>query len=237
MRFKLTGLATLLAAIFLPFTAPAHDLQPGQQLTFVLSDSKPGGEKVAEYYFSKAFPLAQANGMRELTTFKVQKTLYGEGTPQGSGLYLWPSREAARSTRVSESYVKDLRPLRTQAWNDLQSVDMQIPSAMSVNLDRAKVYTAELIWVKDKQAYDQQFTDSQALRDKAGARTVLNLPASRYENLKEGETVPPDHVVLLEWPSAEATASYFADPAFAALRGQYKRNTSRVELYQLGFWE
>lgn len=237
MRSKIPSLAALMAMVLLHPAASAHDLQPGQQLTFVLSDSKAGGEKVAEYYFSKAFPLAQSNGMRELTTFKVQKTLAGGRTPQGSGLYLWPSRDAAQRTRVSESYVKDLRPLRTQAWNELLSVDMQINAAMSVELDRSKTYTAALIWAKDARAYDQQFNASQALRDKAGARTVLDLPASRYENLKDGETTPPGRVVLLEWPDAAAPANYLADPAFATLREEYKRNVDRIEWYQLGFWE
>ncbi len=237
MRLKNLGLATALMMAFTNYTASAHDLLPGQQITFVLSDSKPGAEKVAEHYFSKAFPLAQANGMRELTTFKVQKTLTGGRAPQGSGLYLWPSRDAAQRTRVSESYVKELRPLRTQAWNELQSVDMQIRAAMSVDLDRTKTYTAALIWAKDARAYDKQFKAGQALRDKAGARTVLDLPASRYENLKDGETTPPGRVVLLEWPNAEAPANYLADPAFASLREGYKRNVDRIEWYQLGFWE
>ncbi len=226
-----------LLLICLSATAAAHDLAPGQQLTFVLSESRPGGEKVAEHYFSRAFPLAQANGMRELTTFRVQKTLVGPGSPQGSGLYLWPSREAAARTRVDATYVQELRPLRTQAWIDLKSVDMQITAPLRIELDRSRTYTAALIWVRDEAAYARQFEASRPLRDKAGARTVLDLPASRYESLTEGEAAAPDRVVLLEWPNAAALSAYQADPAFAALRGQYERNVSRIEWYQLGFWD
>jgi uncharacterized protein (DUF1330 family) len=237
MPFKTPRLVALLAAAMVQHAAMAHDLQPGQQLTFVLSDSKAGGEKVAEFYFSKAFPLAQANGMRELTTFKVQRTLWGERKPQGSGLYLWPSREAAQRTRVSQGYVTELRPLRTQAWNELQSVDLQVVAPLSVTLDRTKIYTAALVWARDAAAYDELFRASQPRRDELGARTVLELPASRYENLKDGETTPPGHVVLLEWPNAEAAGRYFADPAFVKIRELHKRNRDQVEWYQLGFWE
>lgn len=73
----------------------AHDLKAGERLTFVLSENKPGGEEALKTYFSKAFPLAQEAGMRELTTFKVEKNLMGDAKPEGSGLYLWPSKAAA----------------------------------------------------------------------------------------------------------------------------------------------
>jgi hypothetical protein len=215
----------------------AQDIAAGQQLTFVLSESRPGGEQVAQTYFSQAFPLAQGNGMRELTTFKVQKVLVGEGAPQGSGLYLWPSKEAAQRTRVDDTYVRDLRPLRTQAWIDLKSVDMQITTPLRLQLDRSRTYTAALIWTKNASAYKRQFKASQALRDKAGARTVLHLPASRYENLKDGEATPPDHVVLLEWPTADGPAKYKEDPAFRALSKKNTKNVARIEWYQLGFWD
>ena len=74
MHSRLSTYALAAALFWLsPAHAADHEIQTGQQLTFVLSESQPGGEQVAQTYFSQAFPLAQANGMRELTTFRVQK--------------------------------------------------------------------------------------------------------------------------------------------------------------------
>jgi uncharacterized protein (DUF1330 family) len=224
-------------AIGLSGSPQAHELERGQQLTFVLSDSRPGGEQVGQTYFSQAFPMAQANGMRELTTFKVQKTLLGERTPQGSGLYLWPSREAAQRTRSDERYVKNLRPLRTQVWNELQSIDMQLDAPMRIELDRSKTYTAALIWVKSEAAFEQYLRSTQPLHDRAGVRTVLNLPSTRYENLSEGETTPPHRVLLLEWPTQDGPGSYTADSGFQSVIPQYEQAVAKIEWYQLGFWD
>jgi uncharacterized protein (DUF1330 family) len=215
----------------------AHEIKPGEQLTLVFSDSRPGGEQVGQTYFSGAFPLAQANGMRELTTFKVQKTLVGGRTPQGSGLYLWPSREAAQRTRNDATYIEKFRPLRTQVWNELQSIDVHPERAMTVDLDRSKTYTAALVWVTDEAAYQRYSADVRRLLERKGVQTVLDLPGRRYENLKEGETAPPDHVVLLEWPTAEALAQHAEDAATRALEPQQRSSVAKIEWYQLGFWD
>ena len=218
---RFMNLALALAMIPLGAAVAAdHQLEPRQQLTFVLSESRPGGEQVAQNYFSRAFPMAQANGMRELTTFKVQKTLVGGGAPQGSGLYLWPSREAAKRARLDATYVTELRPLRSQAWIDLQSVDMQIVSPMTLRLARDKTYTAALVWGPEAIGFANKFEGK--------ARLVLDLPASRYENLKDGETSPPDRVVILEWNAAEDIARFMARPP---------AKPTRLEWYQLGFWD
>lgn len=237
MRFSGFRWAAGVLAIGMATIASAHELQPGQQLTFVLSEPRPGGEPVAQTYFSGAFPLAQANGMHELTTFRVQKTLYGNDAPQGSGLYSWPSREAAQRSRTDETYVTTLRPLRTQAWKELRSVDMPVEQPLTLELDRTRLYTAALVWTRDAAAYAQTFADSQSLRDRIGARTVLHLSGSRYESLVETQTAPPDHIVILEWPDAAAIEFYRTDPSLATMRAEYEKSIARFDWYQLGFWD
>lgn len=236
---KQMGWKLIAGIVALALSSPlaAHELERDQQLTFILSDPRPGGEQVGQTYFRQAFPLAQANGMRELTTFKVQKTLLGGRSPQGSGLYLWPSKEAAQRTRTDERYVKNLRPLRTQVWNELQSIDMVLDAPMRIDLDRSKTYTAALIWVKDEAAFERYLQSTQPLHDRAGIRTVLNLPSVRYENLSEGETTPPHRVLLLEWPAPDGPERYTADAGLQSVVPQYEEAVARIEWYQLGFWD
>jgi uncharacterized protein (DUF1330 family) len=214
----------------------AHDLKPGERLTFVLSESKPGGEEVVKTYFSKAFPLAQEAGMRELTTFKVEKNLMGDAKPEGSGLYLWPSKAAAEKTRNNPDYLKNFKPLRSQAWKQLQAVDMDITKAMSINLDKTKTYTAALVWIKDQAAYDRYFEGTKALRERMGVKTIVKLPGVRYDKLTEGEITPPNWVVILEWASAKDVAAYGQTPEFQAHFASYQQGVSKIEWFQLGFW-
>jgi uncharacterized protein (DUF1330 family) len=228
---------TLTMLCLAPASATPESLAPGNQLTFVLAEWRPGGEHAQKAYLDQAFPRAKANGMRELSAFKVVKTLVGGRQPHASGLYFWPSEVAAQRMRADDYYMKTLLPLRAQAWNELQSVDMTVQDALEVELDRSKTYTATLLWTKDAAGYDRVFKDGELLRQRMGARTVLRLPATRYETLKEGETPPPDVVVLIEWPSAEALAKYQADPAFAELSKRYAQIVSQIEWYQLGFWD
>ncbi len=214
----------------------AHDLKPGERLTFVLSENRPGGEEVAKTYFSKAFPLAQEAGMRELTTFKVEKNLTGDAKPEGSGLYLWPSKAAADKTRNNPDYLKNFKPLRSQAWKQLQAVDMDITKPMSINLDKTKTYTAALVWIKDQAAYDRYFAGLQPVRDKLGVKTIVKLPGVRYDKLTEGEITPPNWVVILEWATPQGPEAYAKTPEFQAQFANYQKGVSKIEWFQLGFW-
>ncbi|GGY80340.1 hypothetical protein GCM10011613_26710 [Cellvibrio zantedeschiae] len=228
------ALSISLALISIP--SFAHDLKAGERLTFVLSENKPGGEEVAKTYFSKAFPLAQEAGMREITTFKVLKTVLGDGKPEGSGLYLWPNKEAANKTRNNPDYLKNFKPLRPQAWNQLQAVDMEITKPMTINLDKTKTYTAGLIWIKDKAAYERYFEGAKAARERLGSKTILKLPGVRYDKLTEGEITPPDLVVIQEWPTAKDAEAYSQTPEFQSQLANYQQGVSKLELFQLGFW-
>ncbi len=214
----------------------AYDLKPGELLTFVLSEGKPGGEEVLKTYFSKAFPLAQEAGMKEITTFKVEKTLMGDGKPEGSGLYHWPNKAAAAKTRNNPDYIKNYKPLRPQAWKQLQAVDMDIKQAMSINLDKTKTYTAALIWIKDQAAYDRYFEGAKAARDRMGVKTILKLPGVRYDKLTEGEITPPSLVVILEWASAKDAEAYGQSQEVQAQLANFQQGVSKLEWFQLGFW-
>lgn len=213
----------------------AETLQPGQRLTFVLSENKPNADEVRQKYFSYAFPKAQAVGMKEITTFKPAK-LIGTGNPDGSGLYLWPSKTAADATRNDPVYIKDYKPLRSDAWKQLQSIDMEITAPLDINLDKTKPHTIALLWLKDQKAYNQYYEGTQALRDKLGAKTLLKLPGIRYDKLTEGEIVPPDLVVLLQWNTEADIEGYTKSADFQANHEYFTQGVETMELYRLGFW-
>lgn len=231
-----TRIASASALVALALMSHAETLQPGQLLTFVLSENKPGGEVVQKTYFDNAFPLAQAAGMRELSTFKVEQVYFGDGKPLGSGLYLWPNKTAAAQTRNNPKYLNDFKPLRRQVWNQLQSIDMEITSSLEINLDRTKPHTVALVWLKDKAAYDSYYQGTQALRDRMGVKTLLKLPGVRYDKLTEGEINPPDLVVLLQWNSRADIDSYAKALEFQANHEQFKQGIASMEWYRLGFW-
>lgn len=227
------GIASLLIC---SYCAEAELIKPGQRLTFVLSENKPHAEEVRQRYFAYAFPTAQAAGMKELSTFKPLKVI-GEDNPDGSGIYVWPNKEAADSTRNNPVYIKDYKPLRAKAWNQLQSIDMEIKTPLEIILDKSKTYSIALIWLKDKSAYNQYYQGTQALRDKLGTKTLFKLPGVRYDKLTEGEIAPPDLVVLLQWNSAADLANYSTAPEFQANHQYFEQGVKKMALYQLGFWD
>lgn len=220
-----------------PAAINAETLQPGQLLTFVLSENKPGGEAVQKVYFDNAFPLAQSAGMKELTTFKAEQAMVGDGKPLGSGLYSWPDTTAAQQTRDNPKYIKEFKPLRAQAWNQLQSIDMEIKTPLELTIAKTKAYSIALIWLKNKSAYEKYYQGTQGLREKLGAKTLLKLPGVRYDKLTEGEITPPDLVVLLQWNSAADFASYSTAPEFQANHKHFEQGVGKMELYRLGFWD
>lgn len=219
-----------------PLVCSAETLQPGQLLTFVLSENKPGGEAVQKTYFDNAFPRAQAAGMTELSTLKVEQVYFGDGKPLGSGLYLWPSKAAANATRTNPKYVKEFKPLRSQAWTQLQSIDMAINTPLAIALDKTKPHTIALIWLKNKTAYDHYYRSTQGLRDKLGVKTLLKLPGVRYDKLTEGEITPPDLVVLLQWNSIADIEGYLQAPEFQANHENFTQGVAKMDFYRLGFW-
>lgn len=219
-----------------PLVCSAEILQPGQLLTFVLSENKPGGEAVQKTYFDNAFPLAQTAGMKELSTFKVEQVYLGDGAPLGSGLYLWPSKEAASSMRNNPTYVKEFKPLRPQAWTQLQSIDMAIKAQQVIALDKTKPHTIALIWLKDQAAYDNYYQSTQALRDRLGVKTLIKLPGVRYDKLTEGEITPPDLVVLLQWNSVADIEGYSQSREFQANHETFRQGVAKMDFYRLGFW-
>lgn len=215
--------------------AQAEVIKAGQKLTFVLSENKANADEVRQQYFSKAFPLAQAAGMKEITTFKPTMIM-GGGNPDGSGLYLWPSNEAANSTRNDPVYIKDYRPLRTQAWNQLQAIDIDITETLDISFDKTKSYSAALIWLKDKAKYEQYFKATQIVRDRLGVKTLIKLPGTRYDKLTDGVITPPDLVIILEWNKPEDLQAYSNSPEFKAVQETFMQSLNGFELYQLGFW-
>jgi uncharacterized protein (DUF1330 family) len=215
----------------------AHDLKAGERLTFVLSENRPGGEEIAKTYFSHAFPMSQAAGMREITTFKVEKTFMSDGKPEGSGLYLWPSKEAAQKVRENPDYIRNFKPLRSQAWKQLQAVDMDITKPLTINLDKTKTYTAALVWIKDQAAYDRYFAGMEQVRKRLGVKTIFKLPGVRYDKLTEGEVTPPNWVVIFEWATPQGPEAYPKTPEFHAQLANYQQGVSKLEWFQLGFWE
>jgi uncharacterized protein (DUF1330 family) len=225
-----------MSSLFLySLVAQAEVIKAGQKLTFVLSENKANADEVRQQYFSKAFPLAQAAGMKEITTFKPTMIM-GGGNPDGSGLYLWPSNEAANSTRNDPVYIKDYRPLRTQAWNQLQAIDIDVKEQMEITFDKTKVYSVVFIWLKDKAKYEQYFKATQVVRDRLGVKTLIKLPTSRYDKLTEGEITSPDLLIMLQWNKKEDFQAYSHSPEFKAVEETFMQSLNGFEWYQLDFW-
>jgi hypothetical protein len=53
-----------------------------KKITFVLTENRANADEIRKKYFSKAFPLAQAAGMKEIATFKTTMIM-GSGNPDG----------------------------------------------------------------------------------------------------------------------------------------------------------
>ena len=232
-------LAPLLCILLLSVAtaASAASLVPGQVLTVALSEDQPGGEAARATYFQNVFPMSQAAGMRELSTFKVEQVLAGDGAPQGAGLYAWPDPAAVRAARDNPRYVADYRPLRPEAWKQLQALDLAVETPLELEIDRGRPHTLALLWLKDRAEYERYYAGTAGLRERLGTRTVLVLPAHRYEKLTEGEIDPPDLVVLLRWESAGAIDGYTRSEEFQAHRAHFERGVERLEWYRMGFWD
>lgn len=237
MKYPICRFIAFLGASLLMPSAGAEVLQPGQRLSVVITENQPDGEAHRQHYLTNAFPLVQAAGMKEITIFKVEKVLVGQGAPEGAGLYFWPSKEAAQQSHTNPKYVNELKPLRSKSWKEMKSVDMEIKEPLEITLDKSKAHTIALLWLKDRAAYDRYYEGTKALRKKLGAKTLLTLSSERYENLTQGETTPPNKVVLLQWDSVESINAYDKAPEFVAHLEDFQQAVTGIEWYQLGFWD
>lgn len=228
-------LGTLLLAMSLSASAGTTTLAPGQVLTVVIGEDQPGGEQPRTTYLQNVLPMSQAAGMRELASFRVEQVLVGEGAPQGAGLYAWPDAQAVRVVRDNPHYVSGYRPLRQAAWKQLHALDLAVAQALGLEIDRSRPHTLALVWLKDRAEYERYYAGTAGLRQRLGSRTVLMLPARRYEKLTEGELAPPDVVVLLAWDSVAAIEAYPRAPEFQAHQAHFERGVERLEWYRLGF--
>lgn len=174
--------------------------------------------------------------MKEVSTFKPFK-VKSDGNPDGSGLYSWPSKAAANGVRNNPTYLKDYKRLRSQAWNQLQSVDMEISSPLELVLDKTKTYSLSLLWLSDRTAYDTYYQGTQELRDRLGAKTLIKLPGVRYDKLTDGEITPPDLVVLVQWNSVANFAGHPKSAEFQAHQHYFEQGVKDMQLYRLGFWQ
>lgn len=229
------GLGLASSLLICALSAQAEVVTPGQRLTFVLTEGQPDADAVRQKYFSYAFPKAQAAGMKEITTFKPTMVM-GGGNPDGSGLYLWPSEAAANSTRNDPTYIKEYKPMRKDAWKQLQAVDIEVKEKMDITFDKTKVYSVVFIWLKDKAKYDQYFKATQVVRDRLGVKTIIKSPTVRYDKLTEGEITPPDLLIMLEWNKKEDFQAYSNSPEFKAVEETFRQSLNGFEWYELGFW-
>ncbi|WP_374012597.1 hypothetical protein [Pseudoxanthomonas koreensis] len=236
-RRSLRGLLAIALLCACSQALAATPVAAGQVLTLVLAEERAGGEDARATYFQGAFPLSQEAGMRELASLRVEKVLLGDGAPQGVGLYAWPGREAAAGARANPRYLADYGPLRSAGWEQLQAVEMDVAAPQAIDIDRGQPHTLALLWLRDRAAYDRYYAGTAALRERLGARTVLMLPAHRYETLTDGEVRPPDLVVLVRWASREAIDQYPGDAQFLARQEDFQQGVERLEWYRLGAWD
>lgn len=229
------GLGMASSLLVCAFSAHAEVIKPGQRLTFVLTQGKPDTDAIREKYFSYAFSKAQAVGMKEITTFKPNMVM-GGGSPDGSGLYLWPDADAASATRDDPVYIKYYKPLRKDIWKQLQAVDIDIKEQMNISFDKTKVYSVVFIWLKDKAKYDQYFKATQVVRDRLGVKTIIKSPTVRYDKLTEGEITPPDLLIMLQWNKKEDFQAYSSSPEFKAVEETFMQSLNGFEWYELNFW-
>lgn len=239
MNTFLRRLAPVLCTVLLcaSATASAASLAPGQVLTLAVGEEQPGGEAARTAYLGGVASMPQAAGVRALEILKVDSVLLGQDTPQEVALYVWPDAAAVRAVRGDPRYVADYLPLRKAGWKQQRILDLAVEAPLELAFDRGHPYTLGLLWLKDRAEYDRYYTGTAALRERLGIRPVLALPAQHYGTPGDGETDPPDLVLLFRWESAESIDAYLQSPEFQQHHGHFERGVERLEWYRIGVAE
>jgi hypothetical protein len=184
-------------------------------------------------YLDGVIPMAEKAGMKELHRFGVSRTLAGELKPTFSGMYWWPGNEAAQSVRQSDHYLKNLKPLRLQAWESYMSYDFDYAQLPAFTIDKTKNYTISVAWKKTPEGFDEYFAATQGLRDRLGAKILWRNTPMAFESDNPTDT-KPDLIALVEWPSTVEPDEYLAALYTDAYKTFVAEAFARVEWFELG---
>lgn len=207
MKLFYIPLVLLLAACAAP-SVPTDDPAP-RFATWVFADEKPGADEVRGRYLRGAFAMAEAAGMEQLQGFTAGKQLMGELTPEFVGIFTWPNANAARSIRESEIYTREYKALRPQGWNELVSVDVELPSLPNWDFKPDRYYTIALVWTKSEAAYQRYIQATAGLRAEMGFNILFSEPVVSWGHLGLDPALrAPDRVALLDWPD-ESTPDHY----------------------------
>lgn len=177
--------------------------------TWVFAKEKAGAEDIRKKYLDGAIKLANSAGMRESQGFSAQKNLMGELTPEFIGLFTWPNAEAANTTRSSDIYVNEYRPLRPKGWDQMVAVDVHLPSVPTWQFEPERYYTVALVWTKSDEAYQHYLQSTARLRETMDFSIVYSAPVVAWSQLGLAPSLrAPDRISLLSWPDENVPNRY-----------------------------
>ncbi len=208
------------------------DLKSGQRFSIVLSKVKPGGEKSLQTYINGMLPIAEQEGMQTLSAFAIPKTIIGDSQAEFLGLYAWPNADIAEKTRNNEVYEKKYKPLQKQAWQELTIIDSDISQNLSFSHSKNKTYTFAQVWIKDQISYDNYYQSTITLRDSLGAKMLFKLPVHDYQTF-DASDIPPDLIVLIEWPTPNGPQLYLNSMTFKENQAKAQAGIEKINWYQL----
>ena len=213
---------------------PSADTRADKPMfTLVALRPAPDASEWITRYVEGAIPMAKNAGMKELHRFGIPRTLAGNLKPTFSGMYWWPSGEAAQGVRQSDHYLKNLKPLRLQAWESYMSYDFDYAQLPVFTLDNTKTYTISVAWQKTPEGFQKYFAATQSLRDRLGVKILWRKPPIAFDSHNPADT-KPDFIALVEWPSTAEADEYLAALYTDAYKTLVAEAFARVEWFELG---
>lgn len=195
------------------------ELHKGETFCLVSATEMPNAdEKISQRYFKEAFAMATRYGMANRGGTEVIKTIGSNYPAEFWSFFTFPSPQAKRDFSSEKSWPA-LRELRTQAWDNLRILDLDVQQDMKIEMDNDKVYVMSWVWTKPDR-FDNFVSIKDAvleLEEKHGARVVAQFDAQSnnpaYYTLGMEQT--PDFVMMTEWSSVESYEKFSASEVFA----------------------
>lgn len=210
--------------------------RPGQVLSFVTSEQRPGTDEARDAYFSRVLPLAASHGFRSEGGFSIREVIPETYSPTPyMNLFSWPDRDARRRF-VAEPTWLALESDRPRIWSELRICSVSLPHPVTLRFRSDRDYSISFAWLAPDHPgdFDRYLAGMKPTLRRLGVAKLLEAAGLELTSLVE-TTDPPDRVWISEWPGPEARAAYLESPAFRDHLHLFRSGVRRFERYGVSF--
>jgi len=212
----------------------AVEMQKGEVLQVIASQSKPGGQAAARQYGQVAFPLAQSHGFQRFGQLNVQKTVVSDFAPEVFTFYSWPSQTAADAFAAEPKWpaIKSTRP---DAWSELKVYSTELQKDLNLSFATDKHYSVLVAWLKNDEAmadYSRYLKGIEPAVERSGGRFIYKMRMPSMES-HASDPVAPHQITFVEWESDDGFANVQKSEEYAAHQRYFGSSMKRFEFYWL----